>query len=273
MCLLLGVSRSGYYRYLKQKDSHQKIWRQHIMDEIKQAFGASKQVYGSPRIQASLAQKGIKVSKLTVQRYMKQIGIRSIMRTKYVVTTDSKHNYNICDNLLNRNFTPQAPAKALVSDITYINTQEGWLYLTTVIDLYDRKVIGKSISEKMDARSTVIAAFNDALNRRNINTDTIFHSDRGVQYACREFTTLLHKYTSMQSMSRKGNCWDNAVAESFFASLKKECIRKKVFYSKQIAREELLSYINWYNTQRIHSKLDYLAPIQKEVIFRTKNVA
>ena len=273
MCSLLGISRSGYYQYLKQKDSKRNVWQQYIIKEIKQVYEQSKQVYGSPRIQASLIHKGIKVSRLTVERYMRNIGIRSIMRTKYVITTDSKHHYALCHNLLNRNFNVQAPAQALVSDITYINTQEGWLYLTTVIDLYDRKVIGKSISDKMDAKSTVIEAFKDAMSRRTINKNTIFHSDRGVQYACKEFTTLLHTYTSLQSMSRKGNCWDNAVAESFFATFKKECVRKKVFYSKQVAREEILSYINWYNTQRIHSKLNYRTPIQKEVIFRTLNVA
>lgn len=273
MCVLLGISRSGYYQYLKQKDSNRKVWQQYIIKAIKQVYLDSKQVYGSPRIQASLLAKGIKVSRLTVERYMRSIGLRSIMRAKYVVTTDSKHKYKVYENLLNRNFTTHAPAKAVVSDITYINTQEGWLYLTTVIDLYDRKVIGKSISNTMDAKSTVIEAFKDAIDRRRIDKNTIFHSDRGVQYACKEFTTLLHKYTPLQSMSRKGNCWDNAVAESFFASLKKECIRKKVFYSKQVAKAEILSYIEWYNTKRIHSNLKYKTPLQKEVIFRTQNVA
>jgi putative transposase len=231
MCALLGISRSGYYQYLRQKDSKRKVWQQYIITEIKQVYEQSKQVYGSPRIRASLINKGIKVSRLTVERYMRSIGIRSIMRTKYVTTTDTKHNYTLCENLLNRNFNTRAPAKALVSDITYVNTQEGWLYLTTVIDLYDRKVIGKSISNTMDAKSTVIEAFKNAINRRNIDKNTIFHSDRGVQYACKEFTSLLHQYTLLQSMSRKGNCWDNAVAESFFATFKKECVRKKVFYS------------------------------------------
>lgn len=273
MCALLGVSRSGYYQYLKQKNSNRKVWQQYIIKEIKQVYDDSKQVYGSPRIQASLLEKGINVSKLTVERYMRTAGIRSVMRTKYIVTTDSKHNYKVCDNLLNRNFTVNEPAKAVVSDITYINTQEGWLYLTTVIDLFDRKVIGKSISSKMDAKSTVIEALKDAINRRNIDQSTIFHSDRGVQYACKEFTSLLNKYTHLQSMSRKGNCWDNAVAESFFASLKKECIRKKVFYSKQAAEVEILSYVEWYNTRRIHSKLKYKTPLQKEIKFRTQNVA
>ena len=273
MCVLFGISRSGYYQFLKQTDSNRKVWQQYIVNQIKQVYAESKQVYGSPRIQESLLEKGIKVSRLTVERYMRTNGIRSIMRAKYVVTTDSKHNYKVCDNLLNRNFTTHAPAKAVVSDITYINTQEGWLYLTTVIDLYDRKVIGKSISKTMDAKSTVIEAFKDAINRRSMNKNTIFHSDRGVQYACKEFTSLLQKYTPLQSMSRKGNCWDNAVAESFFASLKKECIRKKVFYSRQVAEAEILSYIEWYNTKRIHSKLKYKTPLQKKVNFRTQKVA
>ena len=274
MCYLLNVSRSSYYEFLKAKISMRAKENKYILNQIQIIFKESKQTYGSPRITDYLNNKGIKVSKVRVARLMKENNIKSVTRKKYVTTTNSKHDFIISKNILNRNFTVEKPSLAWVSDITYIPTQEGWIYLTTVIDLYDRKIIGRSISDNMTTENTVIKAFQDALKKRTMNNDTIFHSDRGVQYASKEFRKILKQHTQVQSMSRKGNCWDNAVAESFFSSLKKECVRKTKFFSKKSAEIEILSYIdNWYNTKRKHSSLGYLSPLEFEMKYRISNVA
>jgi transposase InsO family protein len=273
MCELLNISRSSFYSFLSSKTSKRKIWRNHVLQEIKVCHNKSRKTYGSPRISKVLNSNGVKVSEVTVARMMKENEIRSIVSKKFKVTTNSNHKETISPNLLNRNFNVSEPSKSWISDITYIRTQEGWMYLTSVIDLYDRKVIGYSVSDKMDAKNTIIKAFQNALNKRSINKNTIFHSDRGIQYASKEFRKILNLYTKHQSMSRKGNCWDNAVAESFFSSFKKECIRKKVFYSKEKAKEEIISYIKWYNCERIHSSLNYLSPLEYEVKYRLMNVA
>jgi len=274
MCCLLKVSRSSYYEFLKGKVSTRAKENKYLLKQIKVSFRESKQTYGSPRITQCLTDKGIKVSKVRVAKLMRENDIKSVTKKKYVVTTNSKHDFIISKNILDRNFTVERPSLAWVSDITYIPTQEGWVYLTTVIDLYDRKVIGRSISEDMTTQNTVIKAFKDALKKRTMNKDTIFHSDRGVQYASKEFRKILKQHTQVQSMSRKGNCWDNAVAESFFSSFKKECVRKTKFFSKKSAEIEILSYIDsWYNTKRKHSSLGYLSPLEFEMKYRISNVA
>lgn len=274
MCFLFNVSRSSYYEYLRMKVGKRTSWNQCLLEEIRACFVESKQTYGSPRISNYLRKKGIQTSEVTVAKLMRKNQIRSISKKKFVVTTNSKHDYPISNNLLDRKFTVEKPSSAWISDITYVRTQEGWVYLTTVIDLFDRKVIGRSVSNRMDVNSTVITAFKDALTKRTMFSNTIFHSDRGVQYASKEFRDLLNKHTNAQSMSRRANCWDNAVAESFFSSFKKECVRKTIFYSKEIAKKEILGYIdNWYNTKRIHSSLGYLSPLEFEIKHRIKNVA
>ncbi len=273
MCNLLAVSRSGYHSFLLPKTSKRKLWRSLVLQEIINCHNKSRKTYGSPRISKSIQSNGLKVSEVTVSRIMKENGIRSVVSKKFKVTTNSNHKEPISANLLDRNFKVDAPSISWISDITYIRTQEGWLYLTTIIDLYDRKVIGYSISDKMDTKSTIISAFNNALEKRSMNKNTLFHSDRGVQYASKEFRKILNRYTNRQSMSRKGNCWDNAVAESFFSSLKKECVRKKVFYSKEKAKQEVISYLKWYNCERLHSSLNYLSPLEFEVKYRLTKVA
>jgi len=274
MCHVLEVSRSSFYDFLQDKQSKRSINNQYILKEIEACFLESKQTYGSPRITSCLNDKGIKVSEVTVAKLMKKNHIKSITRKKFIATTNSEHNYSISKNVLDRNFTVKEPSQAWVSDITYVPTQEGWVYLTTIIDLFDRKVIGRSISDKMDAKSTVISALEDAIKKRTIYLNTIFHSDRGVQYASNEFRNLLGQFTKVQSMSRKGNCWDNAVAESFFSSFKKECIRKTTFFSKKVAKQEVLSYIdNWYNTKRKHSSLGYKSPLEFEINYRINHKA
>ena len=192
--------------------------------------------------------------------------MKSIISKKYrVQTTNSRHPYGVSENYLQQDFTASRLAQKWVSDLTYIKTNEGWLYLTTVIDLADRKVIGWALSKTMKAKETTVAAFNMAVNNRPVVLPLLFHSDRGVQYACSEFTSKLKKWPVTQSMSRKGNCWDNAVAESFFKTMKTEMVYHKSFQTKAEAKLAVFEYIEvWYNRQRTHSTLGYLTPCQYE---------
>jgi len=204
--------------------------------QILKVYADSKSTYGSPRITRELNKQGIKVSRLRVARLMQKAKIRSIIKRKFKVTTDSEHKYATMENKLGRDFKPGIIGAAWVSDITYIKTRQGWLYLTTVIDLGDRKVIGWALTQTMKATETVIPAFKMAQMNRPITTKLLFHSDRGVQYGCNEFRDLLNKNPLItRSMGRKGNCWDNAVAESFFKTLKAECVYQNNFENKQQA--------------------------------------
>ena len=183
MCDLLNLSRSSYYDFLSNRTSKREQWKHSILQEIIVCYNNSHKTYGSPRIAKSLQSKGMKVSEVTVAKLMKENEIRSITSKKFKVTTNSSHKEPISPNLLNRNFSVNAPSTSWISDITYIRTQEGWLYLTTIIDLFDRKVIGYAISDRMTAKNTIFKAFQDALSKRFITENTILHSDRGVQYA------------------------------------------------------------------------------------------
>jgi putative transposase len=224
-----------------------------LEQEILKAFQNSKNTYGSPRITQVLNQKQIKVSRPRVARIMKKVHLRSIVKKKFRVTTDSSHKFSIPENKLDRNFKPGTLGAVWVSDITYIRTKQGWLYLTTVIDLGDRKVIGWALSTTMKAADTVIPAFKMAQRNRPITQQLIFHSDRGIQYACNEVRELLEKNPLItRSMSRKGNCWDNAVAESFFKTLKTECVYQNKFTHKEQAALLVFEYIeSWYNRKRL----------------------
>ena len=207
-----------------------------------------------------LQAQGIDVSRVTVAKYMKNMGLRSKLGRKFTSTTNSKHSHRIMENILNREFKVTEPSKVWVSDITYIHTKEGFLYLTTVIDLYDRKCIGWSISNGMSAEETSLASWKMAIKNRGISKDLIFHSDRGVQYACEKFANTVDSYkTIKRSMSRKGNCWDNAVAESFFKTLKAEQIYGNKLVSKKQMEMDLFEYIEiWYNKERRHSAIGNL---------------
>jgi putative transposase len=190
------------------------------------------------------------------------------------VTTDSKHKFAVAENKLKRDFKPSEMGKAWVSDITYIKTQEGWLYLTTVLDLADRKVIGWALSNSMHASKTTVPALRMAVRNRTVTPGLIFHSDRGVQYACTEFTNVLKAYNIEQSMSRKGDCWDNAVAESFFKTLKTECVYRRKFANRKEAEIEIFEYIEvWYNRKRRHSALGYRTPAEMEQLLLNYQLA
>lgn len=258
MCNVLKLSSSGYYKWKNRRSSSRLLLKEKIKDQITSIYFSSKQRYGSPRITFELNSLGYKTSRITVAKYMKELGLRSKLSRKFKVTTNSKHNYLLVENVLDRNFTVAAPSEVWVSDITYIHTKEGFLYLTAVIDLYDRKVIGWSLSGGMSTEGTSLVAWKMAVKNRKIVDGLIFHSDRGVQYASKKFTNTLEFYGITRSMSRKGNCWDNAVAESFFKSLKTELIYGNKLITKEQMELEVFEYIEvWYNKKRRHSTLNY----------------
>lgn len=258
MCSILKISSRGYYKWKNRTISKKAFKKNQLKEKIKTLYFDFKQRYGSPRITAELKSLGYQISRITVAKYMKQLGLKSKLSKKFKVTTDSKHNYLIAENVLDRDFKATKISQKWVSDITYIQTKEGFLYLTTIIDLYDRKLIGWSLSDTMSVDDTSLAAFRMAVKNRPIGKGLIFHSDQGVQYATKKFTNILSSYGVIRSMSRKGNCWDNAVAESFFKSLKTELIYgNKLLFKKQM-ESEIFQYIEiWYNRKRRHSSLNY----------------
>jgi putative transposase len=259
MCKVLQVSQSGYYRWKHNSISQRKQRVIALKEKITTVYFESKQRYGSPRITIELNALGYKISRITVAKYMKQLGLYSKLSKKFKITTDSKHNYLVVENILNRQFLVSQPSKVWVSDITYIHTKEGFLYLTTIMDLYDRKIIGWSLSDGMSTNETTLASWKMAIRNRNIKTGLIFHSDRGVQYANNKFANVLESYKTTRSMSGKGNCWDNAVAESFFKSLKTELIYGNKLITKEQMKLQIFEYIEiWYNQKRRHSALNYM---------------
>lgn len=276
MCKVLNVSRSGYYSWLKNEPSKREIENYEILTHIRQIYSESRNTYGSPRITAELRNRNIFVSRPRVARLMREANIRSKTVKKFKVTTDSKHQYKIVDNKLNRAFRVDRTGKAWVSDITYIPTAQGWLYLTIIMDLADRRVIGWSISDSLKACDTVIPAWKMAIVNRPISDELIFHSDRGVQYCCNAFAILLETHPKVsRSMSKKGDCWDNAVAESFFKTIKTELIYDQKFLTRHHAKLEIFDYIEiWYNRKRLHSALGYRSPEGfGKLLFNYKNAA
>jgi putative transposase len=258
MCSILKISSRGYYKWKSRTISKKVLKKNQLKQKIKTLYFEFKQRYGSPRITAELQALGYQISRITVAKYMKELGLKSKLSKKFKVTTNSKHNYLIAENVLDRDFKATRISQKWVSDITYIQTKEGFLYLTTIIDLYDRKLIGWSLSNTMSADDTSLAAWRMAIKNRPIKKGLIFHSDQGLQYATKKFTNILASYGVIRSMSRKGNCWDNAVAESFFKSLKTELIYgNKLIFKKQM-ETEIFQYIEiWYNRKRRHSSLNY----------------
>ena len=266
MCSVFKVSKSGYYKWLHKTPGKRELRRTMLEKEIETEYWASKGRSGSPRVTKDLNMRGIAVSKVLVARIMQRKHLQSIVRKRYRATTDSSHRLPVAENVLDRNFTTARENEAWVSDITYIATGEGWLYLTTVIDLFDRKVIGWAFSDTMKTGRTTVAAFRMAAKNRPINPffPLIFHSDRGVQYACEELTTLLDSHKNIvKSMSRKGNCWDNAVAESFFKTLKTELVYHQKYQTRQGAELSIFEYIEtFYNKKRRHQHLDNLTILE-----------
>lgn len=263
MCLTLNVSRGGYYAWVNRPQSQRSLDNEKILNRIKQIHSESNQVYGSPRITDTLKSEGIKVSRPRVARLMNRHGIRAKTVRKFRVTTQSDHHFPIAPNLLNQDFRSEHFGKVWTSDITYIRTSEGWLYLTVILDLYNRQIVGWSMSSGITAMQTVIPALTMAVNRYKPLPGLIFHSDRGVQYACEEFRNKLSEYQIVQSMSSIGNCYDNAVVESFFSTLKKEHVYHYLYKTRNNAKQSIFQYIEaFYNRIRKHSALGYLSPVQ-----------
>lgn len=267
MCKCLMVSKNSFYHWCKTKDSKKvKASKTTLMGRIKCLFEESRQIYGSHRIQKMLEREGLHYARSYVARLMGTMGLKSVLKKKYVVTTDSNHSFPIAENVLNRDFDSLKLGEKWVSDITYIRVDDDWNYLTTIMDLADRKIIGWTLSEDMTTDNTIWPTWMEARKKRAITENFIFHSDRGVQYSCNKITSLLaFNRKTTQSMSRKGNCWDNAVAESFFKTIKNECLNRYKFSTHQQLYQCIDEYINWYNTIRLHSSLGYISPLEMEV--------
>lgn len=265
MCQLFGVRRNGYYNYQKRhRNKPVAPARQEMLSLVKQIAESSKYCYGSRRMQKALNVLGYAAGRNKTRGLMKEAQIQVRYRKKYKVTTNSYHKNPVHENVLNRQFIMQGPNQAYASDITYIWTQEGWLYLAIVIDLYSRKIVGWSMSSRMKA-SLVCDALKMAIWQRRPATGLIVHTDRGAQYASDAYRQLLKTYGYIGSMSRKGNCWDNAVSESFFSRLKQERVQWRYYQTRKEAQQDILDYITmFYNPVRLHSFLGYSSPNQYE---------
>lgn len=260
MCRKLNVSRSGYYQWLNRDESPRKKKDRELKEHIRAIYEQNKQRYGSPRIYKELAAQHIRCSRKRVERLMREMGLQARHKRQFKVTTNSNHNYQPAENLLERRFQVAGPNQVWVADITYIRTFEGWLYLAAVMDLYSRKIVGWSMSETMKT-ALATSALKMAIQRRRPNKGLMHHSDRGVQYASNDYRKILTNHGMICSMSRKGNCWDNAPMESFFSTLKTECIAGKVYLSRAQAKREIFEYIEIdYNRKRRHSSIGCISP-------------
>ncbi|HMS78174.1 MAG TPA: IS3 family transposase [Burkholderiaceae bacterium] len=267
-CGVLEVSASGYFNWLRRRDSgHGRPARRHsdeaLLAYMRAIHAEVKGEYGWPRMHKELLARGIRVGKNRVRKLMQQHGIRAKTKRKFVVTTDSRHSLPVAPDLVQRRFNPEAPNQLWSGDITYIQTDEGWLYLAAVIDLFNRQVVGWSLQPHMQA-SLVKDALAMAWWRRRPPPGVIFHSDRGSQYCSHEFQDALKGWGMRSSMSRKGNCWDNAPTESFWGRLKTASVHGHKFATREQARQAVMDWMAFYNHRRLHSSLDYLSPMQYE---------
>lgn len=264
MCRVLGVSCSGYYAWKDRPPNRWRQWRSLLSPQINDIFQKSRGTYGSPRIHAELAARGLHCAQKSVAKIMRSEGLRATARKTFHPTTDSNHSCPVAENLLGRNFRASKPNEIWVSDLTAIPTTEGWLYLAVILDLFSRRAVGWSLGNRRTCR-LVSSALQMALIERRPPSGLVHHSDRGSQYACRDFQNLLARHQIVCSMSRKGNCWDNAVMESFFGTLTQELLQRHHFTTRAEAQDAILDYIaNFYNLHRRHSTLDYLTPAEYE---------
>ena len=260
MCRVIGISKSGFYRWMQRQRENIRPNEQYLLIRIKAIYERSKRTYGSRRITWELKSEGVLCYKNQIVRIMRKYGIKAKTKRKFKQTTDSKHNLKIAPNLLQRNFYVAEVNKVWVGDITYIWTGEGWLYLSTVIDLCSRRVVAWSLGKRL-TKELVTSSLKNAFKTRNPSIGLIFHSDRGSQYASNEFRKVLSDNQAIPSMSRKGDCWDNAVAESFFKTIKSELIYWFNFKTRKEAELRIFEYIEmFYNRYRLHSTINYLSP-------------
>ena len=273
LCKVMQVSRSGYYSWEKRDKSARDQERERLIPKVKEIHKTSRKTYGSRRIAKELESLGARCGKHKAGTLMKLAGVEAKQRKKFKATTDSKHTMPVAPNLLERQFAVQTRDLVWVGDITYIWTTEGWLYLAVVIDLFSRRVVGWSINKRM-TKQLVKDALLMAIWRRKPSPGLIFHSDRGSQYCSREFQKLMKGYGIRSSMSRKGDCWDNAVAESFFGTLKLELIFWEKYITRCQAKRSIVDYIEmFYNSNRRHSYLDYMSPMEYESKWLFKKAA
>ena len=270
-CEVLGVSASGYFEHGRRKKlpkpskpgAHKRMSDEALLTHIRAIHAEVKGEYGWPKMWKELVARGHRVGKERVRRLMQLHGIRARCKRKFVVTTDSKHRLPIAPDLVQRNFTPTAPNQIWTGDITYIATDEGWLYLAAVIDLFSRQVVGWSMQPHMQS-SLVTDALKMAWFRRHPAPGLIFHSDRGSQYCGHEFQETLAGYKMRSSMSRKGNCWDNAPTESLWGRMKVGRLYGQKFATRRQAMDEVIDWLTFYNHRRLHSTLGYVSPMQFE---------
>ena len=264
LCRVLGVARSGYYAWRRRTHHRRREADRHLETRIRQIHTASRGTYGSPRVHAELRDQGVRCSEKRVARVMRQAGIRAHRARRRRITTDSRHPFPIAVNVLQRNFAAAAVNTKWAADITYIETNEGWLYLAVVLDLCSRRVIGWAMEPTLE-RGLVLSALEMALGRRRLTTPLVHHSDRGSQYASRDYQARLAAAGIQCSMSRRGDCFDNAPVESFFGTLKTELVYQQRFTTRQDARRAIFEYMEvFYNRKRRHSALGYLSPVEFE---------
>ncbi len=270
MCQVLGISISGYYDWKNRKPSARIVKREGLKKHIYQIYIKSQKRYGSPKITHILRRHGYTVTQRTVSRLMKELSIRSITKKKYKATTHSNHRLPVHPNLLNQQFKVSHLGSVWVADITYVYTKEGWLYLATVMDLFSRRIIGWAMAPRM-TKELVMSALNKACTIQEPREGLIHHSDRGSQYASIEYQNLLYEKGIQTSMSRKGNCYDNACIESFHSIIKKELIHHQDYKTRNEAMFSIVEYIlTFYNSKRVHSTLNYMSPIEFEKKYATK---
>ena len=264
MAKVLGVSRSGYYEFMKRGKSSRALENERLKKKIKQIHTSSRGTYGSPRVHATMKNNGETCSRKRVAKLMRQEGLQAKMRKKWKRTINRSSQANFSKNLLNQNFEASAPNEKWVSDITYVSTREGWLYLAVVMDLFSRKIVGIGMSNTLHT-DLVAKALKQALKHRNVSKGTIHHSDKGCQYTSKEFAKLASDSGIILSMSGKGNCYDNAVAESFFHTLKTEHTKFCDYKIREEARSSIFEYIEvFYNRMRLHSTIGYMSPEEFE---------
>jgi putative transposase len=261
MCKVLKVSRSGFYNWLKRPPCARAQWKAQLIEQIRHNYQKSRKTYGSPRITVELKARKIRVCENTVAKYMRTAGLKAMKKRRFVPrTTESNHPHPIAPNLLNREFEAAAPNRKWTCDITYIPTGEGWLYLAVVIDLFSRRIVGWNMSDRTQS-DLVGEALKMAIRSRRPAGTLLHHSDRGVQYAGRYYQSLLKRHRMTGSMSRAGNCYDNAVTESFMATLKRELVDRQNYPTRAQARSSVFEWIEvFYNRKRRHSSLGYLSP-------------
>lgn len=268
LCAMLKVSRSGYYAWKKRKLSQREQDNQELLERIRWIHTISHKTYGSPRVCIELNKKGHSCNKKRVARLMRLDGMKGQRKYRKVITTNSKHNFPVVSNVLNQEFHAERPNQKWVSDITYIPTKEGWLYLAGILDLFSRKIVGWDMSSQIDAK-LVENALRMALYQRQPGRGLLHHSDRGSQYASYQIRDILDANQIQVSMSRKGNCYDNAVMESFWGTLKNEWVNHQKYQTRSQARTDIFTYIEgFYNTIRLHSTLGYLSPAEFEANYQ-----